>query len=97
MSHRRTMKRDYLQCEDVADVLNMPVSWVREEIDDGRIPADIAARACRPGRKFARRIIRVYPEPFAVYLAKHWPVVYKQMWASVEGNPEGWRRPRKVA
>lgn len=86
------MKRDYLRTCDVADVLNMPIWWVREEIRDGKLPAEVIQRDPSPGRTKSRPSIRVYPEPFARYLERNWPQVYTRIWPDVLNNARGWTR-----
>lgn len=67
--------RDWLTTGDCARVIGMTAEYVRGEIEDGRLQAEVIERPKRYGRKWARRIIRVYQEPFRQYLEQYWPQV----------------------
>lgn len=68
--------RPFLTPRQCADTLNLPrvtAAYIRSEIRDGLLTAEIIERPVRYGRRRAQPIIRVYPEDFLAYVAKYWP------------------------
>ena len=67
------MIRPYLTTRDCAQRLGVTPRYIRAEILDGRLQAEIIARA--PGRNRTRgnRCYRVYQAEWVAYLAHYWP------------------------
>lgn len=69
------MTKPFLTTTECADIISMTSAYLRGEIRDGRLTAEIIHRPVSEGRKRSRPIIRVYPEHFAAYLKRYWPRV----------------------
>lgn len=69
------MKRPYLTTKECGDVISMSPAYVRGEIREGRLTAEIIHRPVSSGRTRSRPLIRVYPAEFQAYLEKYWPRV----------------------
>lgn len=66
-------ERPFLTTADCASALGVSVDFVRGEIKDRRLRAEVVEREPRPGRSRGNRAIRVYPEAWADYLQRYWP------------------------
>ena len=69
------VSRAYLLTHEVAAVIGSTTDYVRQEIYDGRLEAELTPRPARPGRQKGYRAIRIYPEPFRRYLRRYYPRV----------------------
>ena len=67
--------RDWLTTGEAARVIGVTAEHIRGEIRDLRLEAEVIPRERLPGRRWARSIIRIYPQDFARYLTKYWPRV----------------------
>lgn len=67
--------RPYLTTRECAGVIGQSSRYVRDEILDGRLTAEVIPRDVSLGRQYAQRLYRVYPEDFAAYLKRYWPRV----------------------
>lgn len=65
--------RDWLTTGQCATALGVSTDYVRGEIRDGRLIAEVVAREPRPGRRRAYRAIRIHPGPWRAYLRRYWP------------------------
>ena len=69
------MTRPYLTTAEAACVVGVTPAYIRGEIREGRLDADVLHRDPVRGRQSARPVIRIYPEQFEAYVVRHWPRV----------------------
>ena len=65
--------KSWLTTGQCATTLGVSTDYIRGEIRDGRLIAQVIPRDPRPGRTRAYRAIRVYPESRHAYLQRYWP------------------------
>lgn len=71
--------REWLTTSECAALLGVTGAYIRGEIEDGRLEANRSNAQIRPGRKRARRVIRVRVEHFRAYCQRHWPNVVERL------------------
>jgi hypothetical protein len=69
------MSRAYLTTSEAAAVVGVTAAYIRGEIRDGRLDADVIHREPIRGRQSARPVIRIYPEQLGAYVRRYWPRV----------------------
>lgn len=69
------MKRPFFTTKEAADLISMTPAYVRGEIREGRLDAEVIERPVSRGRQRSKPLIRIYPEQLREYLRKYWPRV----------------------
>lgn len=64
--------RVWMTTRDCANVLGVSTDYIRSEIRDGRLEAEVIPRPPRQGRRRAYPAIRIYPPAWATYLGTYW-------------------------
>jgi hypothetical protein len=67
------------ECADRIGIGRVTGDYIRGEIRDGLLKAEIIVRPVRPGRERSKRAIRVYEDDFKVYVKRYWPRVYARL------------------
>lgn len=65
--------RPWLTTGECARILGMSVDYMRGEIRDGLLRAEVVQREARPGRTRGNRAIRIYRTSWREYLQRYWP------------------------
>lgn len=67
------MIRPYLTTRECAAQLGVTSRYIRGEIRDGRLKAEVIPRDPAPDRQRAHPAIRIYREQWDAYLGRYWP------------------------
>lgn len=73
------INRDYLTPRECGEKIGMTADYIRREVRDGLLKAEIVERPVRPGRSQSRPRVRIYHDDFKAYVKRYWRRFFEQL------------------